>query len=77
MNNDFYAALVVGIIFSAPIYRWFANLIVARQETTRGSSLLSRSIASAADLCFLGFVFIYSIASLMGGAYNPFLYFRF
>jgi len=77
INNEFFVVLIIALICSAPVYNFFAKKL---QEWDcceyPGSSLVSY-VVSTCNICFLSFIFLYSIASLMGGSYNPFLYFRF
>jgi len=77
INSEFYLALVIGIICSAPVYPALEKM-AARLEALRSPGARATNLVYSGGvlLCFT-FIFLYSIASLMGGAYNPFLYFRF
>lgn len=77
VNNEFYVVLTIAIICSAPIYNTFKQLVDTWDVKKSLSGKFVSSVLSTCNISFLGFVFFYSIASLMGGAYNPFLYFRF
>ena len=78
INNEFWFIFIIAIIASAPVYRLLESGL---QNMTRRSLPLYASIikpcAYIANTCFLALVLVYSIASILGGAYNPFLYFRF
>lgn len=77
INNEFWLAFIIAIVCSAPVYPIFEKLADGlHRRTDDPVSLLSKG-SSVLNGCFLGFVFIYSVASLLGGDYNPFLYFRF
>ena len=77
INSEFYLALIVAIICSAPIYPALEKIGKRVEEGESPVAALLSFIFSGGAILFVGFVFFYSIASLMGGAYNPFLYFRF
>jgi hypothetical protein len=42
-----------------------------------GAASIGQTVVVAGEFFALGGIFLYSIASIMGGAYNPFLYLRF
>lgn len=78
INREFYLVLVLAIIGSAPLAGYFDRLralLNLGQQNVAGW-IGARTLASVSFL-FLGFVLLYSIASILGGAHNPFLYFRF
>lgn len=77
INNEFYVVLIIAVICSAPIFNMILKLLEFGGEKLLMSGMLFRFMRSLSAVCFLGFVFLYSIASLMGNSYNPFLYFRF
>ena len=77
INNEFYAVLIIGVLCSAPIYKKIEGLLLFCDARQAPRAALLNSLISICSVFFVGFVFLYSIASLMGGAYNPFLYFRF
>lgn len=77
INNEFYVALFIAVICSTPV----CNVLGKHLESVEGhmstTGMLLRFTRSFGTVCFLGFVLLYSIASLMGGSYSPFLYSRF
>ena len=73
INNEFYGALVLGILGMGPIQAFFEH----RAAITTNPPWWQSRPCRIAGLCSLVFVLVYSVASLMGGAHNPFLYFRF
>jgi alginate O-acetyltransferase complex protein AlgI len=77
LNNEFYAVLIIALVCSAPVYNFVAKKLQEWDGYTYPGSSLVSSVLSICNICFLSFIFLYSIASLMGGSYNPFLYFRF
>ena len=77
INNEFYVVFVISLICSAPLFTLLKRLPAAWSGQTSHAAYLVRFALSTTTICFLGFVFLYSVSSLMGGAYNPFLYFRF
>ena len=77
INNEFYVVLIIAVLCSAPIYKKFEEFLVFWDSRQSRQATLLNSVISICNICFVSFVFLYSIASLMGGAYNPFLYFRF
>ena len=77
INNEFYVVLIIAVLCSAPIYKKFEEFLVFWDSRQSRQATLLNSVNSICNICFVSFVFLYSIASLMGGAYNPFLYFRF
>jgi alginate O-acetyltransferase complex protein AlgI len=78
LNTEFYLVLIIAIIGSAPVFprleKWVDAWVPAAPS---GSGRAACTVVSGAGICFFTFVFLYSVASIMGGAYNPFLYFRF
>lgn len=77
INNEFYVVLIIAVLCSAPIYKKFEEFLFFWDARQSPQATLLNSLISICNICFVSFVFLYSIASLMGGAYNPFLYFRF
>jgi alginate O-acetyltransferase complex protein AlgI len=72
INNEFFVALGIGIVGATPVMRCANHWI-----ETHGTSLAwLRSIELAKTVCLIG-ILLYSTANLLGGAHNPFLYFRF
>ncbi|THB78236.1 MAG: MBOAT family protein [Desulfobulbaceae bacterium] len=79
INLEFWVVFWIGIICSAPVYRLVVSAFrVCGNKFDNGCSgtIISGGF-SIASVGYFSFVFLYSVASLMGGAYNPFLYFRF
>lgn len=78
INNEFYFALGVAIVCCAPVYKVIEKL---HNQFIAGKGGAAHPLVGGAlslvNGCFLGFIFLYSVANLLGGAYNPFLYFRF
>lgn len=77
INNELYVTLVLATIFSAPVYRSVESTINSWKVRTSSAGPAVSFSLSICSICFFSFVLIYSIASLMAGSYNPFLYFRF
>jgi len=77
LNNEFYLVLVVAIIASTPVITRLRQFYEKLENDTRHAATLLRSISSTCTAGFLGCTFLYAIASIIGGDYNPFLYFRF
>lgn len=63
--------LMIGIIFSFPIYRWLKGKIAAK------CSGKAQVAAGAAGYVLLLGVFFVSVLFLVNSTYNPFIYFRF
>ncbi len=76
INNEFYLTFIIAVLFSMPIYPSFRQLTVYGDASPVQLNLKSL-LLSAVNYCLLGFILFYSIASIMRGSYNPFLYFRF
>ena len=74
LNNEFSLTLAAAVIGSAPVFallqRWRAGRPIVPAPAMRW-------LAATAQVGSLGFVLVYSIAAVLGGAHNPFLYFRF
>ena len=74
LNNEFSLTLGAAVIGSAPLFallrRWRAGRPIVPAPAMR-------RLAATARVGSLGFVLVYSIAAVLGGAHNPFLYFRF
>ena len=78
LNLEFYCMLILAVIGSAPLALYVARLDTWQpQLQTFLTGYKIERLLSAFSFCFLAFVLLYSIASLQGGAHNPFLYFRF
>ena len=74
LNNEFSLTLAAAVIGSTPVFmllqRWRAGRPIVPAPAMRW-------LAATAQVGSLGFVLVYSIAAVLGGAHNPFLYFRF
>lgn len=78
MNNEYYCTLFAGLIFSAPLWRVAYERFRQLQPGSSGLIFsVGRKVVEICNVLFLSLVLLYSIASLMGSSYNPFLYFRF
>lgn len=77
INNEFYITLIIAVIGSAPVFTVIGNWFESWEVRKSAVGLFGSYTMSICNVCFLGFIFLYSIASLLGGSYNPFLYFRF
>ena len=73
LNNEFSLTMAAAVIGSAPVFmllqRWRAGRPIVPAPAMRW-------LAATAQVGSLGFVLVYSIAAVLGGAHNPFLYFR-
>ncbi len=76
MNHEYYVVFFIGLIGATPLCQHL-YLQVRKRFADNGHLGYGQSVAAAAELIILALLFLYSIASVMGGAYNPFLYFRF
>ncbi|NLZ16295.1 MAG: MBOAT family protein [Desulfobulbaceae bacterium] len=78
LNGEFYCMLAVAVLYAIPLSSYTAPLLIRlpqlQQLATNG---IVKPAISLGWLCFLAFILLYSVASLQGGAHNPFLYFRF
>ena len=74
LNNEFSLTLAAAVIGSTPVF-----MLLQRWRTGRPivPAPAMRWLAATAQVGSLGFVLVYSIAAVLGGAHNPFLYFRF
>jgi len=77
LNNEFFVTLIIGLVGMAP----FMSTQLKQISVLSGGEIRwkwpgARLLASG-ELFFWGAVLLYSVASIMGGSYNPFLYFRF
>jgi alginate O-acetyltransferase complex protein AlgI len=73
LNHEFYGALVLGLLGMGPIQTFVQH----RETTMTAAPWWHGRPYRVAGHCSLVFILVYSVASLMGGAHNPFLYFRF
>lgn len=77
---DVALALVVGIVFSAPLFpslQRLADAVEARLIRVPSQLRLGHALVPAGSLAFHASVFLLSVSSLASGTYNPFIYFRF
>lgn len=79
INLEFWLVFWLAIICSAPVYHWLISgaTTVAQRITAKGSARAVDCGFTIVSVGFFSFIFLYSVASLLGGGYNPFLYFRF
>ena len=59
--------ILLGIVFSTPIYKWFKKHV----DNSKGITL------TVVEDIILGILFGVSIMFLVSNSYNPFIYFRF
>lgn len=77
-NTEFYLALVVGIIFSFPVFPMMSSRFsLVMKEVGGNARLLISSLTNAGIVAWLSFIVIYCSAQIISGSHNPFLYFRF
>jgi alginate O-acetyltransferase complex protein AlgI len=79
INLEFWLVFWLAIICSAPVYHWLISgaTTVAQRIAAKGSARAVDCGFTIVSVGFFSFIFLYSVASLLGGGYNPFLYFRF
>jgi len=78
MNNEFYLALITGILFAMPIIPTVKTVLEQYQEKLSGSGvIILKSGTTAVLMIWLAFLVVYGSAELISGTHNPFLYFRF
>ena len=75
MNNETYIAILVGIVFSTPVYYGARAKINAFLLSNNGTSVAV--ISHMLMLMIFASLLLLSIISTVSGNYNPFLYFRF
>ena len=63
-------AMAAGVVLSAPVVPWLRSRLDARSGARR-------AVGEAAWMACLLALFLASVASLLSGSYNPFIYFRF
>lgn len=76
MDISFYFTLIAGIILAMPIYPSCERLLLSVRLGLSISKIAGPSV-SLLKICLLGVFFLFSSTSLIVGAYNPFIYFRF
>ncbi len=78
LNNEFIVTFIVAIIGMTPIIH---QLVIALEKRVWAADGIAfswpRILFAGVELMVLLFLLLYSIAAIMGGSYNPFLYFRF
>ncbi len=80
INNEFTFTLIAGLIGAMPLFRILTGKIVDEigpPDDVQDSVFIGGPVAATLQVVGLGFILSYSVASVMGGSYNPFLYFRF
>ncbi|WP_419176974.1 MBOAT family O-acyltransferase [Desulfosediminicola sp.] len=77
LNNEFYLALTIAIVASTPVLSKLRHMLTQLENEPQTGTTIIRSISSVCTAGFLSCTFLYAIASIIGGDYNPFLYFRF
>ena len=78
VNAEFLVVLVFAILGAAPLSGYVSHLsesLTARMRSPVG--LVGGGMLASISFVYFGFILLYSIASILGGAHNPFLYFRF
>lgn len=76
INSEFWIVFALAILFSAPIFPSTIQVLHKWEQQTNKSIFLGVTLSSG-SVVYSAFILLYSIASLMGGTHNPFLYFRF
>lgn len=78
MTNEFYVALVFGIIFATPLFPYVRRKWAECREVAVGWKSIAFHLASTAVYAvFIGTVLIYGAAQIFGDSHNPFIYARF
>ncbi|MCI5221361.1 MAG: MBOAT family protein [Candidatus Electrothrix sp. AR4] len=80
INNEFTFTLIVGIIGAFPLLRAASEKIQAGRSTSTDEQSfdpMGGAVSATLQIAGLSFILLYSVAGIMGGSYNPFLYFRF
>jgi len=80
VNNEFSLTMLAALIGMTPLPSAVMKRLTSRSEHPQNStacSVFGGPVMAACQLLGLGTIYFYSVASIMGGAYNPFLYFRF
>lgn len=77
VNNNFILTFIVATIFSVPVREIILKVlnIESLEEVVTGK--FSGAVWQLLSFLSLGFIYLYSISSMLGSGYNPFLYFRF
>ncbi len=77
MNQEYYLIFVLAIVGATPTTKNLYAYLERSLRSGTGAASIGQTVVVAGEFFALGGIFLYSIASIMGGAYNPFLYFRF
>ncbi len=78
MTNEFYVALVVGIIFATPLFPYFRRKWMECLNLAVGwKSIALHFTSNIIFVVYICSVLIYGTAQIFGDSHNPFLYFRF
>lgn len=74
LPDEFFYILVIGLIFSLPIYTWLKHYlnVVSENSTARSASLIY-----IPRLTVLSLLLMLSLLKVASSTYNPFIYFRF
>ncbi|MDP3694897.1 MAG: MBOAT family O-acyltransferase, partial [Desulfocapsaceae bacterium] len=76
MDVSFYVTLIAGVILAMPVYPSCVRLLLSAGLSPTQSKIAGPSV-SMLKICLLGVLLVFSSTSLIVGAYNPFIYFRF
>lgn len=77
LNNEFYVILCCAVVGSLPVLPGLANIQWLQKSDSDSFFSIKGMLIANTQLVFFSFVLIYSLASVIGDFYNPFLYFRF
>lgn len=78
MNNEFYIALIFGLIFAYPLTpRIVSRATALANQSSFAGRMAVKGTTTVFALLIMAFVVVYGSASLISGSHNPFLYFRF
>lgn len=77
MNNNYYFTLILGILGSMPLFPKIAGMKWLKRPENEPIFSMQGMLIGNMQLLFFGFILVYSLASVIGNLYNPFLYFRF
>ena len=78
MSNEFYAALIFGVIFATPLFPYLQRKWAEHRELAIGwKSTVFHLASTTIYVVFIGTVLIYGAAQVFGDSHNPFIYTRF
>ncbi|MBU1567584.1 MAG: MBOAT family protein [Proteobacteria bacterium] len=78
INNEFYLALAIGIVFMFPVAPKVLAKIYTLGETGGNTQrTIYATLMTVIPVLWVSVIIIYSSAQLISGTHNPFLYFRF